>query len=142
MLGNLNLRISIMLYLNHIFDMFVKFGSFLTLNSSKINSKNCKKKALRIIFLSDLQEQSSPLFKEWKILKIKDIVEIQNCLFVHSFPKGKLPKSFESIFQKCNIIHANPTRFSSSDCLYMPRFQSVTYGLNCISNICIHSWND
>ena len=91
---------------------------------------------------SDLREPSSPLFKEWKILKIKDIVEIQNCLFVHSFLKGKLPKSFENIFQKCNTIHVNPTRFSSSDCLYMPRFRSVTYGLNCITNTCIYSWNN
>ena len=91
---------------------------------------------------SDLREPSSPLFKEWKILKIKDIVEIQNCLFVHSFLKGKLPKYFENIFQKCNTIHVNPTRFSSSDCLYMPRFRSVTYGLNCITNTCIYSWNN
>ena len=63
-----------------------------------------QKKTLQIMSFSDLREPSSPLFKEWKILKIKDIVEIQKCLFVHSFLKGKLPKSFENIFQKCNTI--------------------------------------
>ena len=39
-----------------------------------------QKKVLRIMYFSDLKEPYSPLFKEWKILKIKDIVEIQNCL--------------------------------------------------------------
>ena len=48
---------------------------------------------------SDLREPSSPLFKKWKILKIKDIVNTQNCVLVHSFLKGKLPKSFAISFK-------------------------------------------
>ena len=87
------------------------------------------------------REPSSPLFKEWKILKIKDIVDMQNCLLVHSFLKGKLPKSFEIFFQKCSDIHINPTRFSSSECLYLPPSKSVTYGMKSITNHCIYSWN-
>ena len=90
---------------------------------------------------SDFKEPSSPLFKEWKILKIKDIVEIQNCLLSYSFLKGKLPKSFDNFFLRCSDIHSNPTRFSRSECLYMPRFKSVKYGLNSITNICVNSWN-
>ena len=90
---------------------------------------------------SDFKEPSSPLFKEWKILKIKDIVEIQNCLLSYSFLKGKLPKSFDNFLQRCSDIHSNPTRFSRSESLYMPRFKSVKYGLNCITNVCVNSWN-
>ena len=133
MLGNLNSKISITLYLNLRYGCQIWF-----LSSSKFIKDKLEryKKALRIISFSDLRESSSHLFKEWK--KVKDVVEIQICLFVHSFLKGKLPESFENTFQKCNTIHANPTRFISSDCLYMPRFESVTYGLNCITNICIH----
>ena len=76
--------------------ILVKIGSSLALK--------LQKKALRIISksFSDLREPSSPLFKEWKILKIKDIVEIQNCLFLHLFLKRKLPKSFETFFR--NVI--------------------------------------
>ena len=90
---------------------------------------------------SDLREPSSPLFKKWKILKIKDIVNTQNCVLVHSFLKGKLPKSFENFFQKCSEIHINPTRLSSSESLCMKPFKSVKYGLNSITNLCIRSWN-
>ena len=37
---------------------------------------------------SDFKEPSSPLFKEWKMLKIKAIVEIENFLFSYSFLNG------------------------------------------------------
>ena len=79
------------------------------------------------------------LFKEWKILKIKDIVEIQNCLLSYLFFKEKLPKSFDNFLQRCSNIHPNQTRFSRSECLYMPRFKSVKYGLNCITDVCVNS---
>lgn len=90
---------------------------------------------------SDSREPSSPLFKVWKILKIKDTVDMLNCLLVHSFLKGKLPKSFENFFQICSDIHINPTRFSGSESLYLLPSKSVTYGMKSITNHCIYSWN-
>ena len=67
---------------------------------------------------------SSPLFKEWKIRKIKDIEEIQNCLLSHSFLKGKLPKSFENFYPNL-----------------MFWFNGVTYNINFITNASIYPWN-
>ena len=90
---------------------------------------------------SDLRDSSSPLFKKLKILKIKDIVDLQNCLLCHFFLNGNLPTSFETFFQRCSDIHNAPTRFSKSESLYMPRFKSVKYGLKSITNACIQSWN-
>ena len=66
---------------------------------------------------------------------------MQNCLLVHSFLKGKLPKSFENVFQKSSDVHVKPTGFSRSESLYIPRFKSVTYSMNSITNAAIHSWN-
>ena len=56
-------------------------------NSEFIRDKiqKLQKKALQVLSFSELHEPSSALFKKWKILKIKDMVEIQNCLFVNSF---------------------------------------------------------
>ena len=85
-----------------IFEAHLRYGCqiWFQSNSELIRDKieKLQKKALRIMSFSELQDPSSPLFKRWKILKIKDIVEIQNCLFVHSFLTGKLPKSFENFF--------------------------------------------
>ena len=50
-----------------------------------------QKRALRFMSFADLSEPSSPLLKEWKTLKIKDTVEVENCRLVHNFLKGKLP---------------------------------------------------
>ena len=62
---------------------------------------------------------------------------MQNCLLVRSFLKGKLPKSIENFFQKSIDVHVKPTRFSSSECLYIPRFISVTCGMNSIIKVAI-----
>ena len=128
-----------------IFESHLRYGCQIWFLSStqfiREKVEKLQKKALRIMSFSDFKEPSSPLFKEWKILKIKDIVEIQNCLLSYSFLKGKLPKSFDNFLQRCSDIHSNSTRFSRSECLYMPRFKSVKYGLNCITNVCVNSWN-
>ena len=128
-----------------IFESHLRYGCqiWYQSNTQFIKDKIAKlqKKALRIISFADFREPSSPLFKKWKILKVNDIVEMQNCLLVHSFLKGKLPKSFENYFQKSSDIHIKPTRFSRSESLYIPRFKSVTYGMNSITNAAIHSWN-
>ena len=109
------------------------------LSSSKFvkdKIEKLQKKALRTMSFSDLRDSSSLLLKKWKILKIKDIVDLQNCLLCHAFLNGKLPTSFETFFQRCSDIHNAPTRFSN-----VPRFKSVKYGLNSITNACIQSWN-
>ena len=59
-----------------------------------------------------------------------------------SFLKGNLPESFEHFFQKCSDIHSIPTRLNNSECLYMSRVRSVTYGMNSVTNNCIRSWNN
>ena len=33
-----------------------------------------------------------PLFKDWKILKMRDLVEMQNCLLRYSLLKGNIPE--------------------------------------------------
>ena len=93
-----------MLYSNHTYAMAVKSGFYQAPSSSEKKIEKLQKKALRIMSFSDFKEPSSPLFKEWKILKIKDIVEIQNCLLSYSFLKGKLPKSFDNFLPRCSDI--------------------------------------
>ena len=109
-----------------VFEPNLRYGcQILFLSSTQFireKVEKLQKKALRIMSFSDFKEPSSPLFKEWKILKIKDI---QNCLLSYSFLKGKLPKSFDNFLQRCSDIYSNSTRFSRSECLYMPRFKSV-----------------
>ena len=52
--------------------------------------QNFQKKAPRIVSFSDSKEPLSTLFKEWRMLKIRDILEIQIAMpFQLLFPQGK-----------------------------------------------------
>ena len=128
-----------------IFESHLRYGCQIWFQSNtkaiKEKIEQLQKKALRIISFSDFRAHSSPLFKKWKILKMKDIVDMQNCLLSHSFLNDRLPKSFENFFQKCSDIHSTPTRSSKSEYFYMSRFKSTKYGMNSITNTCIRSWN-
>ena len=128
-----------------IFEAHLRYGcqTWFHSNTKAIKEKieQLQKKALQIIAFSDFRAHSWPLFKKWKILKIKGIVGMQNCLLSHFFLKDGLSKSFEFFFQKCTNTHSTPTRSSMSEYLYMLRFRSSKYCMNSITNTCICSWN-
>ena len=88
---------------------------------------------------SDFKEPSLPQFKEWKIINIKDIVEIIK--LPSELLVTQLPKLVDNFLQRYSDIHSNPTRFSRSECSHMPQFKSKKYRLNCITNICVNTWN-
>ena len=83
----------------------------------------------------------SNLFIKWGILKMRDIVDIQNCLLSHSFLNNNLPKSFEIFSPKCSDIHSTPTRSSMPEYSYMSHFRGAKYGVNSNTDICICSWS-
>jgi hypothetical protein len=90
---------------------------------------------------SEFRAHSSPLFKKFEILKIEDQIELSNCLLVHDYLKGKLPKSFENTFKQLNELNSIATRNTISGCLFIPNVSSTTYGINSITRKSIISWN-
>ena len=100
-----------------------------------------QKKAVRILTFSEFHDHSEPLFKNLKILKVKDNIFLQNCLFVHDYFNGNLPKSFSNTFTKAEKTHSFFTRNAIDGILVPPRYNSTNYGLNSIYNICIKAWN-
>ena len=65
------------------YDCQIRFQS--NTNAIKEKIEQLQKKALRMFSFSDFRAHSSPLFKKWKILKMKYIVDMENCLLSHSF---------------------------------------------------------
>ena len=58
--------------------------------------KRAQKAAIRIITSSELNDHSSPIFKELKILKFEDYINLQNILLLHDHRNNKLPSSFKT----------------------------------------------
>ena len=90
---------------------------------------------------SEFRAHSEPLFRQLNILKFTDNICIINCIFVHDFLRGNLPRAFESIFIRADEIYSTETRQVKSGMLFTPRYKSTEYGLKSIYKSCINSWN-
>ena len=76
-----------------------------------------QKRAMRIMTLSKYNAHTEPLFKELKLLKVKDIFDVQCMKFWHKFTNGLLPKFFRCMFRYNHEIHDIETR--SHDSLHL-----------------------
>ena len=90
---------------------------------------------------SDFNAHSEPLVKQLDILKFKDNIVLQNCLFVYDYLKGNLPSSFDFTLNRVEESHLINTRRVVAGLLSIPRFNSTSYGLKSIYKNCINSWN-
>ena len=82
---------------------------------------------------------ATPLFKVSNILKVNDIVDLQNFIFIYDNLKGLLPKALLSNLQY--VEHTHDTRLLSYHQLSRPRTKTVTYGSKGIKNSGIDIWN-
>ena len=76
-----------------------------------------QKRAMRIMTLSKYNAHTEPLFKELKLLKVKDIFDVQCMKFWYKFTNGLLPKLFRCMFRYNQEIHDIETR--SHDSLHL-----------------------
>ena len=98
-------------------------------------------RAIRTISFSDFHADPNPVYKNLKILKLEDLVTLQNVLFVHDYLKKTLPDCFDTYFKKINEVHNIGTVNSELGCLFTPFLSTTRYGLNSITRKCIDSWN-
>ena len=95
-----------------------------------------------IMNFKDFNAPSNVLYAECKVLKLEDIIKVNNCLFVHDFINGLLPKCFEDYFLKIDLMYTNyETRGSSLGALFVPTVNIATYGINSIIYKSIQCWN-
>ena len=101
-----------------------------------------QKTAMRIMTFSEFRAHSEPLFKKLQILKFRDSITVNNCLFVYDYFNNNLPTSFKNTFVKTNDLHEYPTRQATTGKLYIPSYKTTTFGLKSIYKRCINSWNN
>ena len=76
---------------------------------------------------------SDPIFKELKILKLKDIHNLFISKFVYKWTQGQVPSNFIDWFRYISQIHQHITRrslFNGADSrlLYIPFGRTINYG--------------
>ena len=82
---------------------------------------NLQKKAVRLMTFSDFKAHSSPLFFGLKVLKVLDLVILNNALFMYDFHAKLLPAVFKSFFTSVDILHQYNTRLASKRSYYLPK---------------------
>ena len=127
-----------------IFSSHILYGSQIW--STKLKSVTDKisrlqKAAIRIMTFSEFRAHSEPLFKKLEILKFTDSIRVNNCLFVYDYFHKNLPGSFSDTFQRTNELYQYSTRQATIGSLYAPKYKTTNYGIKCIYNHCIDSWN-
>ena len=124
-----------------IFSSLMRYGSQIwgQHNSAVKKIQIVQSKALRIMNFTSLRASSTPLFRKCNILKLSDIVNLQNFLFAYDSLQGNLPSSLIGQFSLVNTV--NNTRNEMYNQLNRDRSNTITYGTFSIKSRSIDIWN-
>ena len=85
-----------------LFESHLHFGSLLYGATQPKNLEQIEvvqRKALRLVARAKYNAHTDPLFKRHEMLKLSDLIKLNQTLFVRQYKNGKLPPSFHNFFQ-------------------------------------------
>ena len=110
-------------------------------NDTIATFQKLQNRALRKITSKKRHDRISCVYKECKILKFLDILNLQNCLFMYKIQhRPKLSAPFPSVHAKDK--HNYNTRSTTHNLLDIPLTKANMYGKNSVKNHCIRDWNN
>ena len=125
-----------------LFYSFILYGSLAWQFTSKTNLNRVfilQKKCLRIITFSFYKDHSNPLFKDLKLLKLRDVLESEIIKFFYKYSRNELPKSVCSIFNLVHEVHTRNTR--NNLLIYISRMSTSRYGNHSLRGDGASLWN-
>ena len=81
------------------------------------------------------------LFKSMKILKVKDIFELEIAKFMYSYYHSKLSENFDNYFKYASKLYDYKTRSITADNFYLERAKTQDRQQSC-SYIGVKIWNN
>ena len=104
--------------------------------------KKLQNKAVRIMCFKSKLESDKPLYRDLKILKIRDLLTLINCQFVQAHMTGNLPQNFIECFKEIRNQHNYNTRGSKEGMIFKITQRTATYGLNSVHHRAANDWNE
>ncbi len=107
---------------NSLVHPYLSYGTLLWGNAYHKFTKQLEvqqKKAIRCIYKANYNAHSSPLFKESRVLKLKDIHKFQLCGMAYNFMNDTLPSPLKRMFKRNTDIHSVATRQIHD--IYLPK---------------------
>jgi hypothetical protein len=98
-------------------------------------------KALKIIYFQNTNSNSNILYYLSKVLKLHDLIQLSNCLFVWNQHHNNLPLTFSNFFNyRDNLKYI--LRSTSNFKLSVPKYRTVHFGYESIQYKSIKTWNN
>ena len=100
-----------------------------------------QKKAIRLMTFSKFNSHTNQLFHDLHILKLNDLISIENCLFVSKCINHCLPSVFNDLFKFSATVHPYVTRSSTLGLLALPAYNTTYYGRHSVTINAGIIWN-
>ena len=100
-----------------------------------------QKKCLRIMNFSPFNSHTNNLFLDDKILKLEDIIKIQQMKLVFDFKNDNLPEDLSKMFTLNSDINSYNTRNAFNKGMYIHRVNTKTFGINSLKYTAPLTWN-
>ena len=105
-----------------------------------------QRKCIRIITFAPFNSHvSNQTFIDLKLLKIRDIIKFYQLKLTYDFQCTTLPTDLMNLFKLSSEVRTSTCEFLNSidkKLLYIPKFNTITYGKNSLRYICPHLWNE
>ena len=103
-----------------------------------------QKKCVRIITFSDFDSHVNPLFIDLKILKIHDVIKLQQLKLAYEYSNNLIPRDLRNLFICSSEIHTTSLTSLNSvqkTCLIIPPIKTVHSGKKSLKYRCALLWN-
>ena len=89
---------------------------------------------------SEFQEHTTPIFKNFKILKLQDIIKFNTLKLIYLYYKDQLPLKIKDIFTTNESV--NPYNTRGGKLLFIPQVNTTHYGIKSLRYNGPVIWND
>ena len=85
------------------------------------------KRCMRLITFSEFPDHTTPIFKNFRILKLQDIIKFNTLKVIYLYYKDQLPLKIKDIFAKYESVNQYNTR--GGKLLFIPQVNTTHYGI-------------
>ena len=92
---------------------------------------------------SAFNSHTNELFIDLGLIKIRDLISMNQLKLVYDFHNNRLPSDLMSLFTLSKDVHTQSRELNSAvnSLLYIPKVKTKTYGLHSIRFHCTKLWN-
>ena len=122
-----------------LFESYLHFGSIIYGAATSKNLEQIaivQRKAVRVLTRSKYNAHADPLFKKHQLLKVGDLIHLNQSIFVRQFKNAKLPESFHNFFQRIPLS----SQRSRDDDYNLQKQTNIDF-YHFPSNQIVKSWN-